>query len=268
VKLQLIGTGSILSARMSASALVDDALLIDTPNGTMKAMRRAGLDPCSVDICLITHFHADHFFDIIFLLLEQGLQQTRERDLVLIGPAGFADRVNQLFELSYPGSWNGIKDKVRPRYVEFDPAQGGECSEGGYTIHALPMEHSVPTLGYRITDSAGARLGYTGDTVRCPSVDRLAADSSVLALDTSFPKEGKVGHMGLNDVEELAAEWPDLDLIATHLGDDVTHSARPNIVFPADGQIFQVMAQGLGADARSMPKQRGGRETSVLGVDL
>ncbi|ASU84290.1 ribonuclease Z [Nocardiopsis gilva YIM 90087] len=267
MKLQLIGTGSILTARMSASALVDDKLLIDTPNGSMKAMRRAGLDPCSVDFCLITHFHADHFFDIIFLLLEQGLQQTRDRDLVLIGPAGFADRVDQLFELSYPGSWDEMEDKVRPRYVEFDPADGGECSEGGYTIRALPMQHTVPALGYHITDPAGARLGYTGDTVRCPSVDELAADTSVLLLDTSFPT-GRVGHMGLDDVEGVADQWPDLHLIATHRGDDVTHSARPNIIFPADGQTFDITAQGLRADARSMPKQRGDRKTSVLGVDL
>ena len=268
MKLQFSGTGSILTSRMSASALVDDTLLIDTPNGSMKAMRRAGLDPCAVDTCLITHFHADHFFDIVFLLLEQGLQQTRDRDLVLIGPAGFADRVNQLFELSYPGSWNGIKDKVRPRYVEFDPAQGGECSEGGYTIRALPMEHAVPTLGYLITDPAGARLGYTGDTVRCPSVDALADTGSVLVLDTSFPKEGKVGHMGLNDVEAVAAQWPDLDLIATHLGEDVTHSERPNIVFPTDGQVFDVTADGLRSKTPSMPAQRGERKTSVLGLDL
>ncbi len=245
MKLQLIGTGSILTERTSASALVDDTLLIDAPNGSMKAMRRAGLDPLAIDTCLITHFHADHFFDIVFLLLEQGLQQTRDRDLVLIGPSGFSDRVDQLFELGYPGVWDGLRDKVRPRYVEFDPVEGGECSEGGYTVRALPMEHAVPTLGYLVTDRSGARLGYTGDTVRCPSVDRLAADSAVLVLDTSFPEEGRVGHMGLNDVEAVAAQRPDLDLIATHLGDDVTHAEQPNIVIPRDGQVFDVTAEGL-----------------------
>jgi ribonuclease BN (tRNA processing enzyme) len=188
VQLQFIRTGSILTARMSASALVDNKILIDTPNGSMKAMRRAGIDPVVVDICLITHFHADHFFDIIFLLLEQGLRQAREQDLVLIGPTGFAERVEQLFELSYPGTWENIKGKVSPRFVELGE-QGGDWSGDGYRINALPMKHAVPALGYSIVDKSGARLGYTGDTVRCPSVDKLAADSPVLVLDTSFPKD-------------------------------------------------------------------------------
>ncbi|MFW5417827.1 MBL fold metallo-hydrolase [Nocardiopsis sp. CNT-189] len=268
MKLQLVGTGSILTARMSASALIDDRLLIDAPNGSMKAMRRAGLDPCSVDLCLITHFHADHFFDIVFLLLEQGLQRPRERDLVLIGPTGFADRVDRLFDLGYPGVWEDIRGKVRPRYVEFDPGEGGVCSEGGYTVRALPMEHAVPALGYLIADGDGARLGYTGDTVRCPSVDELAADAPVLVLDASFPKQGRVGHMGLDDVEAVADQWPDLRLIPTHLGDDVTHSSRPNIVFPEDGQVFEVTDQGLRSGPREVPGQRGGRKGVVPGLGL
>jgi ribonuclease BN (tRNA processing enzyme) len=244
VRLQLIGTGSILTARMSACALVDGRLLIDTPNGSMKAMRRAGIDPMAVDICLITHFHADHFFDIIFLLLEQGLRHVRENDLILIGPMGFAERVDRLFELSYPGVWADVKGKVSPRFVELGQ-DGGDWAGNGYRIRALRMKHAVPTLGYSIVDEPGARLGYTGDTVHCPSVDTLAAGSSVLVLDTSFPKEGRIGHMGLNDVEAVASRWPDRHLIATHLGDDVTHSSHPNIIFPTDGQKFEINTNGL-----------------------
>ncbi|TYK43129.1 MBL fold metallo-hydrolase [Actinomadura decatromicini] len=264
MKLQFVGTGSILTARMSASALIDGKVLIDAPNGSMKAMRRVGLDPSAVDICVITHFHADHFFDIVFLLLEQGLQHTRDRDLVLIGPEGFSGRVDQLFELSYPGVWKDIKGKVSPRYIEFGE-EGGECSEGGYEFRALPMKHAVPTLGYLITDKAGARLGYTGDTVHCPSVDTLAAESSVLVLDTSFLK-GRVGHMGLDDVEAIATQRPELHLIATHLGDEVTRSSRPNIVFPVDGQSFDITPQGLQIGAPPAKNER--PDHSTLGLPL
>jgi ribonuclease BN (tRNA processing enzyme) len=261
MQLQFIGTGSILTARMSASALVDNRVLIDTPNGSMKAMRQAGIDPLVVDICLITHFHADHFFDIIFLLLEQGLRHKREHDLVLIGLTGFAERVEHLFELSYPGVWEDIKGNVSPRFVELDQ-EGGDWSGDGYRIDALPMEHAVPTLGYSIVDKSGARLGYTGDTVRCPSVDKLAADSPVLVLDASFPK-GRVGHMGLDDVEAVAARWPDNHFFATHTGDDVTHSERPNIVFPADRQKFEIDANGLVTTGRP---ENARHETHGLGL--
>lgn len=246
---------------MSASALVDNKLLIDTPNGSMKAMRRAGLDPSTVDICLITHFHADHFFDIIFLFLEQGLLHTRDRELVLIGPTGFAERVEHLFELAYPGTWADIKNKILPRFVELGE-EGGDWSGNGYRIRAVSVQHTVPALGYSIVDESGARLGYTGDTAHCAQVEDLASDSSVLVIDTTFPKEGKLGHMGLAEVESLAERWPDLRFISTHFSDDVPPSTRPNIVFPTDGQRFEIDLHGLTTtgspeSARSAPTSNG-----------
>ncbi|QFG25265.1 MBL fold metallo-hydrolase [Actinomadura sp. WMMB 499] len=239
MRLQFIGTGSILSASMSASALVDGKVLVDAPNGSLKAMRGHGLDPLDIDVCLITHFHADHFFDIVFLFLEQGLRHARDRELVLIGPSGFEERLERLFEMAYPDTYAGIREKVPPRFVEIGD-QGGEWSGDGYRIHAMPVDHTVPALGYAIADESGARLGYTGDTVLCPAVEKLAADCPTVVLDTSFPAEGKFGHMGLADVEPLADRHPDVRFLATHRDDDVTRSSRTNIVFPEDGQAFEI----------------------------
>jgi ribonuclease BN (tRNA processing enzyme) len=245
MKLELIGTGSIFTDRMSASALVDGRILVDTPNGSVKAMRRSGLDPKGVDICLITHMHADHFFDIIFLLMEQGLLSHRDRELVLIGPTGMEERIEQLFQLSYPSTWETVKPNISPRFHEFGE-EGGDWSGDGYDIQVFPVRHTTPiALGYSIVDQDNARLGYTGDTVFCPSVEKLASISSVLVLDISFLKS-KAGHMGLEDVESLAGRYPDLQLIGTHLGDEVTASSRPNVTLPTDGQTFEVTATGLG----------------------
>ncbi|MCF6467711.1 ribonuclease Z [Nonomuraea sp. MG754425] len=239
MQLHFVGTGSIFHDRLSASALVDGKILIDTPNGSVKAMRRAGIDPAAVDICLITHFHADHFFDIIFLLMEQGLVRRREREMVLIGPIGFAERVAHLFGISYPGTWEVVQPNLRPRFVEFGH-KGGEWSGDGYRIQALPVEHTTPiAFGYLIADSAGTRLGYTGDTVLCPSVELLAATSHALTLDTSF-LTSRAGHMGLDDVERIADAHPGLTLFPTHLGAEVTGSDRRNVVFPEDGQTFEL----------------------------
>ncbi|NRQ34734.1 ribonuclease Z [Nonomuraea sp. NN258] len=250
MQLHFIGTGSIFTNRMSASALIDDKILIDTPNGSVKAMRRSGIDPGIVDVCLITHFHADHFFDIIFLLMEQGLTRKRDGELVLAGPTGLAGRIEQLFELSYPGVWATVKPNVSPRFVEFGE-KGGQWSGHGYRVRALPVQHTTPiALGYAITDGAGVTLGYTGDTVMCPSVETLAGAGKALVIDTSF-RTSKAGHMGLDDVEALADRHSALTLVPTHLGDDVTGSDRANIVFPADGQTFTVDDRGARPAERS-----------------
>ncbi|GAA2149521.1 MBL fold metallo-hydrolase [Actinomadura napierensis] len=244
MELRFIGTGSIISDRMSSSALVDGKVLIDTPNGSMKAMRRAGLDPAAVDVCLITHFHADHFFDIVFLFLEQGLLHERDSDLVLVGPTGFADRVQQVFDLAYPDTWENIRAKTRPSFVEIGD-EGGEWTGHGYHVRALPVQHTVPGLGYRITDEHGTVLGCTGDTAYCPAVEELASTSAALIADTTFPAEGKLGHMGLHEIEALAERHPGLHVLSTHLSDDVPAPTRPNVTFPADGQRFTLDGHGL-----------------------
>ncbi|MFF4414427.1 MBL fold metallo-hydrolase [Streptosporangium sp. NPDC001559] len=248
MKLHLIGTGSIFTDRMSACALIDDTLLIDTPNGSVKAMRRGGTDLTAIDICLITHFHADHFFDIIFLLMEQGLLRRRDRELVLVGPTGLQERIQHLFQLSYPGTWKTVKPNVRPHFVEFGHG-GGQWQGPGrghdYLVQAFAVQHTTPiALGYAITDAQSTTLGYTGDTVYCPAAESLTATSAVVVLDTSF-RTSRVGHMGLDDVEALSRRWPDRTFIPTHLGDDVTGSDRPNIVFPDDGQTFTLNMSGL-----------------------
>jgi ribonuclease BN (tRNA processing enzyme) len=242
VELRLVGTGAILTSRLSASALIDGKVLIDAPNGLTKTLRRQAVDVQAIDVCLFTHFHADHFLDVVFLFTEQGLRTSRDTPLTLIGPPGLADRVEKLYMMSYPESWDRIKANVKPDFIEYD-ASGGNWSGLGYKITALAVNHPVPVaFGYLIEDSSGVRLGYTGDTVYCDSVEKLAAESSsVLVADSAFP-HSRSGHMGLDDVESLARRWPSLQVVANHLSDEVTESSVPNIVFPHDGQVFSVTA--------------------------
>jgi ribonuclease BN (tRNA processing enzyme) len=237
MEIALIGTGSILTRRMSASALIDDKVLVDTPNGCMKALRRMGRDPARIDVCLITHFHADHFFDIVFLFLENGLRTRRERDLHLVGPEGLEARVEKLFGLSYPESWERVKSNASPRFVELG-SEGGSLVVDGYSIEAVPVEHTVPlAFGYAVAGPDGGRVGFTGDTVYCAGVEKLAGECSALVVDTAF-LTGRSGHMGLDDVERLASRCPEVQFVATHLSDDVNASTCTNLTIPQDGYIF------------------------------
>lgn len=66
MQVKLLGTGSILTKHLSSCALIDKRVMLDCPNGVMKAIRGYGINPTDIDICLITHFHADHFLICLF----------------------------------------------------------------------------------------------------------------------------------------------------------------------------------------------------------
>ena len=76
--IRLLGTGSIWAKELGSCALIDDSLLLDCPNGLIKTLKRESFNIAKIDVCILTHFHADHYFDVPFLLLEQGMRAPRE----------------------------------------------------------------------------------------------------------------------------------------------------------------------------------------------
>jgi ribonuclease BN (tRNA processing enzyme) len=238
VKLQLLGTGSILTAPLSASSIVDDRILVDAPNGAMKAMRRRGLNPETLDACFITHFHADHYFDVVFLLLEVGLRSIRDDEFLLAGPVGLEARVETLFELAYPESWKNVRKNSRVTFHEW-PDNGGEISFDNYTMQAVPVQHTTDrSFGYIIHDGSSA-VGFSGDSEMCDGIKTIVQNVSTAVLDASFAT-GRSGHMGADEVVEISAQFPAVRVIATHMSDAVRSGTWPGVLLPSDGDCYWV----------------------------
>lgn len=68
MKVTLIGTGAIYTKYNSASTLINNNLIIDMPNGTLKQLLKNNYEPTNIKIILITHLHGDHTADIPFFL--------------------------------------------------------------------------------------------------------------------------------------------------------------------------------------------------------
>ena len=71
MKIDVIGSGAIFTKYNSASYLIDDKILLDVPNGTCKKLMSMKKDVHKIRNVIITHFHADHYFDFPFLYLNQ-----------------------------------------------------------------------------------------------------------------------------------------------------------------------------------------------------
>lgn len=114
----LLRTGSIFTSYLSSCAIIDSKIMFDCPNGAIKAMRRKEILPVNLDVLLISNFHADHYFDIPFLLLEQGLINIREEAFYVIGPCGLEKRIDELFCMAYTESLDEIKLRSKLRIIE------------------------------------------------------------------------------------------------------------------------------------------------------
>ncbi len=106
MKIQLIGTGTIPDIANSASVLINDHILFDMPNGNLKAMIRQNIDIMRIDTLIISHTHADHCFDVPFLLWykKDYYKSGYKLSTKIVTDEFTKDTVENLIDLSYFGS--------------------------------------------------------------------------------------------------------------------------------------------------------------------
>jgi len=152
-------------------------VLCDCGEAAQLAAQRAGLSSSRLEAVLITHLHGDHFNGLPGLLGTLGLE-GRERPLLLAGPRGLGEI---LAVLARHGAL-GLRFPLR--LVELDSAGAIDAAGGSFRIEAGPLEHRVPTFGYRMSlpDMPGhldARAALEAGVPEGPLLAELKAGRSV-----------------------------------------------------------------------------------------
>ena len=109
---------------------------------------------------LLSHHHFDHFRDIVTL----GLSRSRRRTTPLYATADTLEALSAFFNGGryYPDFFHWPEGQ--PVYLAQTVTPGTPVEVAGYRVVAHPVRHTVPTVGYEVTDPRGRCLFYTGDT--------------------------------------------------------------------------------------------------------
>jgi ribonuclease Z len=120
-------------------------LMCDCGEGAQLAALRAGLSLSRLDAVLVTHLHGDHFNGLPGLLGTLGLE-GRQRPLVVAGPPGITALLQHLANAGSLGTGD------MPVHVFEQQGNGAEVRIEGsqFIVHSRPLEHRVPTFGYRV----------------------------------------------------------------------------------------------------------------------
>lgn len=222
MKIKLTGTGSITAKQLPASALIDEKLLIDCGNGLLKHLMSHDIDIYKIDTILITHLHADHFFDLPFIILLRSFTSV-DNNLMIYGPLGTKETIYKLFEVGY----SDIKDvdsyllRGKTNIIEYTNSR---IVDEHYLIKTYKVDHGEFSNAYGFTVSDGSlTIGYSGDSKRCENIDKIVQVSDISILDCSFVM-GNKSHMGVNDIEDLIEEY-DKEVVVTHLSFEARQKA-------------------------------------------
>ena len=230
--LLFLGTGNAISyeGRAQSSFFVNGQYLFDAGPSALQQLKKSRINPGDVRVILISHFHADHFFGLPFLLLDYWIA-NREDELHIVGPPGIEARTEELLDLAFPGLPRRNKG-YRRRYTEVDDGVSGEIA--GLQFKAFEVEH-VPSLrcfGYR-TKIAGRTLAYSGDSVVCRGLLSLVTEAEVLVLDCSNGSDPV--HLTSNDLATVIGNAPaTATTIVSHIDDSSIASLMPNVLVASD----------------------------------
>ena len=212
------GTGVPLADRgcPSLAFLVNErTVLFDMGPGTMRQLLRAGLDHQNVAGVWLTHFHPDHTGGLVhFLFATRHPGVVRRRNPFHIsGPRGTKHFLSSLQQVY--GDWLVLPPEVM-RFREIQPGDKA-IDEGELRISCCPTRHTQESIAYRLEDSDGKKVVYSGDTGYCEEIISLARGADLLILECSFP-DGKEteGHLTPTLAGKIAQAAGARRLLLTH----------------------------------------------------
>lgn len=172
----------------TTSILIDDDILIDAGTGI------ADLDideMGAVDHVFITHTHLDHIAALPLML--DTVADRRRQPLTIHATREVLDILRQhIFNWLIWPDFSEIPSAAAPtmRFAEIAVGQAVDLG-GERLLTPLPVEHSVPAVGYHLASGNGS-LVFSGDTGSCPAFWQAVngiADLRYLIVECAFPDE-------------------------------------------------------------------------------
>ncbi|MFD4432888.1 ribonuclease Z [Nocardia sp. NPDC058497] len=241
-------------------------ILFDPGEGTQRQMAHAGASATELRWVCVTHFHGDHALGVPGIVQRLGRDGV-PHDVHAVFPAEGAAYWERLkFATSYYGS---------PTLVEHPVGGPGETLQGdGFTLTALPLDHSIPTYGYRIAEPdgrtylperlrahgisgaavrelsgalleectvprPGQKVAFVMDTRLCDNVFALADGVDMLIIESTFldsetDQATERGHLTARQAGEVARACGVRTLVLTHFSERYAEADDPLFLEQAD----------------------------------
>ena len=205
-------------------------VLLDCGNGVFAKLRERR-DYVAVDAVVISHLHADHFFDLV--PFASALTYAPRRQPVpgerrpgtpvparpaLHAPAGARAAFRQVCA---GGGMPAEHIEAAFDVHEYDPAAA--IAIGGLEVRFRAVPHYLPTHAVELRGATG-RFTFSADSAPSEALVAFAQETDLLLVEATLPRperDGVRGHLTPSEAGEHCARAHAKRLVLTHISDEL-----------------------------------------------
>jgi len=198
--IKILGSGTILSKKRNPSAYLiksdNQIALIDCGPGIFKRLIDLNIDATSLSALFLSHFHIDHYSDVLPILMRRYLKNHQiNRNLTIFGPIG----LKYWFKTQSKMNGNWFSDN-KPLLIEM---RKSETTWADLTVKSFPTAHTENSIAFKFIKDKNAFF-YSSDTDYNSELVSFAKNSTLAILECSHRDESYVkGHLTPQSVAEF-----------------------------------------------------------------
>ncbi len=215
----MIGSSSAVPrpGRACSSYLVqgdETNIVLDLGTGALQSLSRF-LEPSRVSAIVISHFHPDHFMDLVQLRYVVALNEAASAIDVHV-PYGVRARLERLAEQLPSGTGKPFFEGALnlAEYTRNSPLQIGE-----FSLAFAQSRHYIDAYAARVS-GASRTFTYSADTAPCKSVTELASNADLFLCEAALGAHGRDrstrGHSNAREAGRMAHDARVKHLMLTH----------------------------------------------------
>jgi len=208
-------------------------LLLDCGPGVLARMRERDSGWPRVDAVAITHFHLDHWGDLVPWVFGAAFGPGRDvpRPELWLPPGGIE-------RLRGYGKQMAFAEQIDRVFDVHEYEEGKPFLAAGFDLVALRLDHySELTFGLRVSNHAST-LAYSGDTGPSDNLAELARDADVFLCEATLkePEPAERGHLSEDEAVAAFEASGAKRLIVIHRPDEL--ALDPSVERAADGDVL------------------------------
>ena len=116
----------------------------------LKTWKDFGVNPCKINVVLISHLHGDHFVDLPFFMFDKFFNDSSEKTVIYC-PIGTLNKLEELFNIIFPRDFEKVYSGSNIEFREFEKIDNEEVLPGIF-VDSYEVNHGncKPAHGFTI----------------------------------------------------------------------------------------------------------------------